>query len=125
MAVGSGIAHYNGEPIIEGTGIGLLVGVSPMLALGGLYSLIMWWQPDLPRCRCGKTKYGEYQYVGQMSEPFTEETWFENRCPKCGRRYKSKSGVFNEVLPDGTMVPYMETSRWGRWVVASEHHPPE
>lgn len=120
IAAGSAVAHYTSTPIINGAGIGMIVGVAPIVGLTMLGVLIPWWRPDLPRCRCGKTKYGEYESIGSMLDPLTHEWCYENQCPKCGRHYKSKSNVVYEVMPDGTMTPYMKTSRWGRWIIASD-----
>jgi hypothetical protein len=120
VAAGSAIAQLTKTPLITGVSLGLLTGVAPLLGLGVLYALIMWWHPDLPPCRCGKTKYGEYEYIGPMSGPFSEDTWYENRCPKCGRHYKSNRGVVVEQRSDGSVVPYMKESRWGRWIADSD-----
>ena len=116
IAAGSGIARFVGGSIITGATFGALAGFAPMIALGVLYVAIMWWRPDLPPCRCGKTKYGEFEFIGPMSGPFSENTWYEICCPKCGRLYKSKGGIVVECRPDGSTIPYMKVSRWGRWV---------
>ena len=49
-------------------------------------------------------------------EGFTADTWFENRCPKCGRYYKSNRNVVVECDDSGSTFPFMKVSRWGRWV---------
>lgn len=98
-----------------GAACGCLVGASPMIILCVICVGIMWWCPDLPRCKCGQTKYGEYEYVDPME--FSEDMWYEYRCPKCGRRYKSKRGILVECRGNGITVPFMKHSRWGRWQV--------
>ncbi|MHC4573845.1 MAG: hypothetical protein ACYS76_06895 [Planctomycetota bacterium] len=114
IAVGLLVSKWVGASLVAGASFGLLAGLIPMLVFAVVYAAIMFWRPDLPTCRCGQTKYGDYEYVGPM-EGFSEDTWYENRCPKCGRHYKSKGKVVMECQADGTLIPYMRVSKWGRW----------
>ena len=114
IGAGALIAKSIEASLLSGAFYGLLVGVLPMAVLGVLHAGMMWWRPDLPRCKCGKTKYGEYEYIGP-NEEFSEDTWYENRCPKCGRHYKSKASVVVECDANGSTIPFMKVSRWGRW----------
>jgi hypothetical protein len=77
----------------------------------------MAWRPDRPICRCGKGRSEEYEYIGP--EQITAETVFEYRCPFCGRRYRQKEKRFWEFLDNGSDIPYMSISKWGRWQMES------
>ena len=114
IVVGLIVSKLLEASLVFGAIFGLLMGFVPLIVLGVAYAAIMFWRPDLPTCRCGQTKYGEYEYIGPM-EGFSEDTWYENRCPKCERHYKSKGKVVMECQADGTLIPYMRVSRWGRW----------
>ena len=114
IVVGLIVSKLLEASLVFGAIFGLLVGFVPLIVLGVAYAAIMFWRPDLPTCRCGQTKYREYEYIGPM-KGFSEDTWYENRCPKCERHYKSKGKVVMECQADGTLIPYMRVSRWGRW----------
>jgi hypothetical protein len=114
IVVGLIVSKLLEASLVFGAIFGLLMGFVPLIVLGVAYAAIMFWRPDLPTCRCGQTKYGEYEYIGPM-EGFSEDTWYENRCPKCERHYKSKGKVVMECQADGTLIPYMIVSKWGRW----------
>jgi hypothetical protein len=103
-----------GLPLHLAAFFGMLAGMLPIALVGVIYAAFMFWRPDLPPCKCGQTKYGEYEYIGPM-EGFSEDSWCENRCPKCGRHYKSRGNIVVECRPDGSVIPYMKVSKWGRW----------
>jgi hypothetical protein len=113
---GAVLAKCFGVSMLSGVLSGWVVGVGPVLALGIIYVGMMTWRPDLPPCKCGETRYGGFEYIGSYSCG-PNETWYENRCPKCGRCYKSRDSIVVELLADGTTVPFMKVSRWGRWEV--------
>ena len=106
-------AHFTGAPMLRGILIGVAVGVAPMLLLAAAALLMTLWSPDHPACRCGRGRSGDYEYVGP--ERGTAESVHELRCPFCGRRYGSKGGRFWEIATDGSEMPFMVSSRWGRW----------
>lgn len=111
---GAVLANAFGASLLCGVVCGWLVGIVPLLALVILYVGLMWWRPDLPPCKCGETRYGGFEYIGSYSH-VPNEIWYENRCPKCGRCYQSRDSIVVEILADGTTVPFMKVSRWGRW----------
>jgi hypothetical protein len=114
IGVGLLVSYCVDVSLIKGAIYGFFAGLIPIVLLAVVYAALMFWRPDLPTCRCGKTKYGEYEFIGPM-DGFSKDTWYENRCPKCGRRYKSKGNIVMERQPDGTLIPYMKVSKWGRW----------
>ena len=122
LCIGILVARIFGVSLLVGVIAGWAVGIVPLVALVVLYFGIMWWRPDLPPCRCGETKNGGFEYLGCHSQN-PEETWYENRCPKCGRRYKSSGTVVLEILSEGTCTPFMKQSRWGFWEVDHSEHP--
>ncbi len=117
IAGGATIAHFTGASIFIGTAIGSAVGVAPMALLCITYLLFMKWRPDRPMCRCGKCRSEEYEYIGPKH--ITAETVFEYRCPFCGRIYRQKEKRFWEFLDNGSDIPYMSISKWGRWQMES------
>ena len=114
IGVGLIVSKHLGVSLTLGASLGLLAGFVPLVLLCVAYGALMFWRPDLPVCRCGQTKYGEYEHI-PSTEGYSKDTWHENRCPKCERRYKSKGTVVMECRADGTLIPYMKVSRWGRW----------
>ena len=115
IAVGIGTATFAGWSVITGAMIGCSASVAPLVALTAICVVFTWWRPDVPPCRCGETRCGGYDFIGPTSGPYSEETSYEYRCPKCGRCFKSNAGIFVECRPDGSTIPYMRVSRWGRW----------
>jgi hypothetical protein len=79
-----------------------------------VYSLIMhyWrkWCPIHPPCKKGKCTGDDYELVERNREEGTVVF-----CCKCGTKYFQKLPYFKEILPDGSMIPYMKENKWGRW----------
>jgi hypothetical protein len=124
VAIGGAIAHFTDAPVLYGISIGLAVGFAPLVLLGIIYSLMMAWRPDRPTCRCRKCQYMHYESVWPEEITVTEETVYEYRCPFCSRTYRQKGKRFWEVSSDGSEIPYMVISKWGRWQAENTEAPP-
>lgn len=113
-AAGGGVvAQFIGASVAVGVAIGLAAGMTPIAVLSIGYLVLMAWRPDRPTCRCGKCQSEQYELVGP--EQVTAATVFEYRCPFCGRAYRQAKNRFWELARDGSEIPYMSVSRWGRW----------
>ena len=121
VASGGAIAHSSDALMLNGLLIGLAVGMVPLVLLGIIYALMMAWRPDRPICRCGDCQSSEYEYLGPQE--ITEESEYEYQCPFCSRTYRQKDKRFWEVSSDGSEIPYMVISRWGRWQIESIQPP--
>jgi hypothetical protein len=113
LVLGGVIAHLRGESVLIGAGIGMAVGLSPLVFLGIAYLFIQRWSPDRPPCACGACESEDYDFIDSLSD--FEEHVYAYRCPACGREYRAKGDSFSLSTPEG-VKPYMKTSRWGRWV---------
>jgi hypothetical protein len=94
-----------------------------MFALMGLLSLFLLYRPFFPRCRNGRCRQQDYLYLYLDTEAVGQHKTLEDtingklvRCG-CGTIYleSSREQRFYEVLDDGTLVPYMRYSPFGRW----------
>jgi hypothetical protein len=112
-AIGGVVAYLIGAPTLSGVAVGFLVGVSPVLFIGVFASLLSAWRPERPTCRCGRCRSGGYEFIGPAQN--SPELVYEYRCPACQRKYRQKGGRFWERLQDGTEIPFMRVSSWGRW----------
>jgi hypothetical protein len=124
VAIGGAMARFTNAPVLYGISIGMAVGMAPLALLGIIYALMMAWRPDRPACRCGKCQSGDYEPVMPETMTFTEETVFEYRCPFCSRTYRQKNNRFWEFSIDGSEIPYMAVSKWGRWQIENTKAPP-
>jgi hypothetical protein len=59
----------------------------------------------------GKCDQNDYEVVESYN---VKEGTTVFRC-KCGIKYGQKFPYFNEMLPDGSIIPYMKKNRWGIW----------
>ena len=112
-AVGGAVAYFTGGTILTGVAIGFVLGFSPLVLLGIAHFLLVVWRSDRPICRCGRSQSEHYESIGP--EQASAESVFEYRCPVCGREYRQKDNRFWEYMRDGSEVPYMRISKWGRW----------
>ena len=111
--IGAAVANSFSLPILLGAVIGLIVGFSPLVIIAIGYFLLMAWRPDRPLCRCGRCRSKQYQYAGPTQ--ITAATVYEYQCPFCSRVYRQEGDCFREVSGDGSAIPYMRISKWGRW----------
>jgi hypothetical protein len=91
---------------------GILVGGSlPPLGRHLIGHILERWFPRRPPCKNGKCLAPDYEMVEirQLKDRFAL-AW---RC-KCGTMYLQKFPRFQELLPDGSVVPYMKRTR-GKW----------
>jgi hypothetical protein len=113
-AIGAIIGKVTDYGAIRGLTVGMLIAALPIFLLTIGYLFLMRWRPDLPNCRCGQCKYRNYQYVGQTGLN-QADTRLKFKCPKCGRTYVLSEGRFDELTPNGHIVPHVSHSKWGRW----------
>lgn len=117
VAIGGAIAYFSGSSLLYGTSIGMVVALSPLMLLGVLYILIVVWCPDRPECLCGKCQSNSYVFLNSQIEQNALENVYQYRCPFCGRTYRQRHKRFNECLDNGSEIPYMVISKWGRWQI--------
>lgn len=106
--VGKFLALYYG---LLGWIVGFLIGF--FLALLLYYLLMHYWNkwfPCQPTCKKGKCTEKDYELVEYNQKDGT----FVFRC-KCGTKYFQNLPYFSEMLPDGSMKPYMKKNSLGRW----------
>ncbi len=113
VGIGALIGYLLGEAAVRGMAIGMVVGVSPILMLGGTYGFIMWWCPDTPKCMCGNGKSSDYKHLSHLSKHRDEV--YCHKCRKCGREYLLQKRRFDLRVTENDIRPYMVISRWGRW----------
>lgn len=67
--------------------------------------------PLPPICKNGECSFDnkDYKFLGFKSK--NKRIW---RC-KCGQDYLEYKRYFKEILPDGSLKPYMKKDIMGRW----------
>lgn len=115
-AAGAVIGKFSGHGIIRGLTDGMLIAALPVFLL--IFGHLLWtfWRPILPACRCRQCNHRGYRYAGSTDNQTGGPVRFS--CPKCGRVYEVSGNRFNELAADGSTIPYMHHSRWGRWKAA-------
>ncbi len=116
MAGGAILASALGRSPFNGAVIGVFIAVIPLIVLGITYGVMMAWRADRPVCRCGQCRSINYEFVGPDNVVFEPGMAFDYRCPTCKRHFRARDSRFVEVLSDGTEVPYMAVSKFGRWI---------
>jgi hypothetical protein len=111
---GATIGSVTGHGAIRGLTGGMIIAALPLFLLGLAYLLMMLWRPDLPNCRCRQCNYKGYVFDGSI-DGLEAGGSVRFRCPRCGRVYELSIDRFNELADDGSTVPYMHHTKWGRW----------
>jgi hypothetical protein len=112
-AAGALIGHFSGHGIIPGLTTAIMIAVAPIFLLILTHLLWMRWRPILPICRCGRCNHREYRYVESTDGNTGRIVRFS--CPQCGRIYELSRNQFYEIAADGSIEPYMNHTKWGRW----------
>jgi hypothetical protein len=95
---------------ILGVPLGFGLGIAALKALGSPFGIWYKCRPLRPPCRNGKCKAGDYQLLRAT----TDGSVFQ--C-QCGDKYfrLGRTGRFLEILPDGSLRPYMRRTPFGKW----------
>lgn len=114
VACGSSVGFSLWKKYGWGVGIlGWIVGLAAGYGLvEGVYRFFFWWHPPAPPCsKCQSTDY-DSPYMHAGPDLFT--------CRQCGTRYirqRLRVYHFQEVMPDGSYRPYMQSAwRKGCWI---------
>jgi hypothetical protein len=95
-----------------------------LFLLGVTVAFLVVWHPDRPVCRTGQCSSNQYEFL-EWRKPDGDGVTVNAsyyRC-RCGTKYVARAGRFMEVDEHGNELPYMTTSKWGRWVI--DHDPQE
>ena len=115
-AIGGTVAALVGHTISSGIGLGLLVGLLPLLILATMYVGASHWRPDRPHCKNGHCRSQDYEFM-DVQEIITKTGTvrvYTYQC-LCGDRYLYRDGDFVSLAPAGEESPFMTISNWGRW----------
>ncbi|PKN18663.1 MAG: hypothetical protein CVU71_14415 [Deltaproteobacteria bacterium HGW-Deltaproteobacteria-6] len=112
--IGAIVGKTTGYGALRGMTDGIIIAALPLFLIILIYPVLTAWRPVLPVCRCGKSRARNYLYIGPADAAQTDGS-VRFKCPTCGRIYEKDHNRFNELMPDGKMVPYMSHSKWGRW----------
>ena len=115
IAVGGFIAARTGNSLTTGALAGLIAGFAPLLLLGAVVWVMHRWRPERPPCICGQCQSVDYEYIDRHSGTKPPDGAYYYKCPHCEREYRLKRGKFEIKTVEG-FSPYMEISKWGRWV---------
>jgi hypothetical protein len=88
--------------------VGLFWAWVMLATIRGTFKLLQHRLNPRPMCRQGKCRPRDYVLLTSMSEKAVF------RC-RCGDRYLSKGGHFSQILPDGSLLPYMAQDSSRRW----------
>ena len=112
-----------GELFLSGAMPACISNVGLWLVVVGIGTFLEWWRPDRPKCKSGRCYSDDYDYIGFPPHELTERERqltrrFDAlivRC-RCGTTYlrSKKLRKFMEVLPDGSVSPYMCYEPFGR-----------
>ncbi len=111
---GAIIGSVTGHGAIRGLINGMLAAASPIFLLTAAHLLLRLWRPDLPACRCGHCSSRGYKYIAPTDGPQAGAPR-RFQCPQCERVYELAGGRFDERAKDGSTVPYLYHTKWGRW----------
>jgi hypothetical protein len=109
--------------ILRGAGLGLAYYLLTMLLIFTVLALGLRYRPSFPRCRSGRCTDLEYRYLYLDSPATGDDARLQEstggllaRCG-CGTKYliSRRERRLWEVLPDGTLRPYMRYRPFGRW----------
>lgn len=104
-----------------------------MIALLTVLSLGLRYRPFFPRCKAGRCRDTDYRHLYLDAEATGHHKWLQDsmkgklvRC-HCGTRYldSQRDRRFYEVLDDGSLVPFMRYSPFGRWQADKGTRPSE
>jgi hypothetical protein len=99
--------RYGLTGYIVGFPIGFVSLICVLAAMAWLDDMWRRGRPSFPVCRNGKCRAGEYRY-SQV------EGRLVCRC-QCGTEYKRAGRRFSEVLPDGSIRPYLVWRAFRGW----------
>lgn len=108
---------------LKGAAIAYGAFVVAMIALLAVLALGLRYRPAFPRCKNGCCGQTDYRYLDEKSpESVQHQALLKGRVAKlmrcgCATLYLNSLGErrFFEVLDDGTLLPHMRHSPFGRW----------
>jgi hypothetical protein len=114
--IGVLIGKFVIEDTLKGSFWGLVIGTIPiwLLFLVGLAVSLM--VREHPKCRCGRWKSADYEFLGYNPEP---PMHFDYRCLGCDRHYRHRDGVCYDIDDQGNETPYMTQKGFFPWRPAS------